>query len=423
VFAEPHTAQYVRDKLAGDAEFTADYPFSTVNTIGELDAERRGPRFNVRLKLDDEQRDAIAVDRQQWRERRAAAEAEGLEPPGAYEPPYVAELRRVFAGELVEPAFSNADTTKQPDRENQAFAQIDVHFQQPVLVAEARERLSRTLPQCLVTPLLGDQLTEAKNLRVEWTTQATTKKWELAGLVQNEIRGAQEKDDAYDGLRDVNGKPVLLSEPFPEAQEIHGRLVNELRNAAIGALILAWALIVLYLRVRFHEYKYGVAAVVALIHDVLVAFGIVVMANHLGLVHAEINLAMIACFLTIIGYSVNDTIVVFDRIRENRMDNARNGVDEPFRALINRSLNQTLGRTVLTTVLTLFVVLAQFAVNWGSESDLESFAFAMIIGMISGVYSTIYIAAPILIWMDKGVPPVVPETPVPAEQVPAIQDA
>jgi hypothetical protein len=122
-------------------------------------------------------------------------------------------------------------------------------------------------------------------------------------------------------------------------------------------------------------------------------------------VHAEINLAMIACFLTIIGYSVNDTIVIFDRIRENCCsDNARQGVTEPLRALINRALNQTLSRTLLTSLLTMFVVLAQFLVNWGSESDLESFAFAMIIGLLVGVYSTIYIAAPILIWMHKDEP-------------------
>src|SRR5690606_18938487 len=78
------------------------------------------------------------------------------------------------------------------------------------------------------------------------------------------------------------------------------------------------------------------------------------------------------------------------------------------RVLINRALNQTMSRTILTSGLTLLVVVAQFLVNWGSESDLESFAFAMIVGMISGVYSTIYIAAPILIWMDKGKAPAHP---------------
>jgi preprotein translocase subunit SecF len=111
---------------------------------------------------------------------------------------------------------------------------------------------------------------------------------------------------------------------------------------------------------------------------------------------------MIACFLTIIGYSVNDTIVIFDRIRENGIENVRLGASESFRDLINRSLNQTMSRTLLTSGLTLLVVIAQFAVNATGESDLGAFAFAMIIGMIAGVYSTIFIAAPILLWLDKG---------------------
>jgi preprotein translocase subunit SecF len=111
---------------------------------------------------------------------------------------------------------------------------------------------------------------------------------------------------------------------------------------------------------------------------------------------------MIACFLTIIGYSVNDTIVIFDRIREEAQENVRLGRSEAFKDLINRALNQTMSRTLLTTGLTLLTVIAQFLVNWDSGSDLEAFAFTMIIGMVSGVYSTIFIAAPILIWLDKG---------------------
>ena len=301
---------------------------------------------------------------------------------------------------LVEPAFSGDLMVKDPQN-NTMLAQIDVHFARPVLVAEVKDRLGKGLAGGEVTPLGDAAATQGKNFRVEWTTQGSTRKWQLAELVSNELVE----------MKDVDGKNIVLSDPFPEAQEIQGRRVDDLRNAAIGALLLAWALIVFYLRVRFHEYKYGLAAVVALIHDVLVTFGVVVLCNHLGLVSAEIGLAMIACFLTIIGYSVNDTIVVFDRIRENRIENARNNVDESFRSLINRSLNQTLSRTVLTTVLTLFVVVAQLVVNWNSGSDLESFAFAMTIGMCCGVYSTMYIAAPILIWMDKGDPVEVPDDP------------
>ena len=407
VCAEPTTDEAVRATLAGDAAFLAAYPTYSVNNVGE-----DGTSYNIRLKLTPAQRDEIDGERSAWRATRqdylaklsdenlSEEERENLEPPQAYTPPYVKELERVFGDVLVEPAFSGDLMVKDPQN-NTMLAQIDVHFARPVLVAEVKDRLGKGLAGGEVTPLGDAAATQGKNFRVEWTTQGSTRKWQLAELVSNELVE----------MKDVDGKNIVLSDPFPEAQEIQGRLVDDLRNAAIGALLLAWALIVFYLRVRFHEYKYGLAAVVALIHDVLVTFGVVVLFNHMGWVNAEISLAMIACFLTIIGYSVNDTIVVFDRIRENRIENARNNVDESFRSLINRSLNQTLSRTVLTTVLTLFVVIAQLIVNWDSGSDLEAFAFAMTIGMCCGVYSTMYIAAPILIWMDRGDPVEVPEGP------------
>ncbi len=393
VVAQPASADAVRDRLQKDAVFSRDYPNAAVNTIGDS-KEELAKQFNIRLKLNDGQRTAIEAGRKDHAQLRRTAEQAGAEPPAAYEPPYVAELRRIFKDDLVQQAFSGAIDAPLADGQNQnlQFAQVDVHFTEPVSVAAARELMSKKLARCVVTPMADVAATEAKSLRVEWTTQKATKPWQFANEVQ----------EAIAGLADAKGKKILLSDPFPVAQEIQGRLVSDLRNAAIGALILAWALIVLYLRVRFHEYKYGIAAVVALIHDVLVALVMVVICNHLGLVQAEINLAMIACFLTIIGYSVNDTIVIFDRIRENTHENARLGVYEPAKVLINRALNQTMSRTLLTSGLTLLVVLAQFLVNWGSDSDLESFAFAMIIGMVSGVYSTIYIAAPILIWLDKG---------------------
>ncbi len=398
--------QTIRDALAKDSEFAVEYPttaVSPVNATGDA-----GNQFNVRLKLNSKQRAAIDKGRAEWRDQRKKAELEKLDPPAPFSPEYLGELERIFADKLVKPAFSDAALTAhelQPD--SLQYAQINVHFEKAVDVAKLRQLLAAGLNQNETTPLGGskseDELeaTSAKDFRVEWVTQATTKKWQLTEVVSKVL----------EDLMDDSQKVIVLSDPFPEAQEIQGRLVNDLRNAAIGALILAWVLIVFYLRVRFNEYKYGLAAVVALIHDVMVTLVVVIMFNNMGWVSAEIGLAMIACFLTIIGYSVNDTIVVFDRIRENRIENARNNVDESFRSLINRSLNQTLSRTVLTTVLTLFVVIAQFVVNYDSGSDLEAFAFAMMVGMISGVYSTMYIAAPILIWMDKGDPVEVPDDP------------
>ncbi len=389
--AAPTTDVAVREQIAKDTTFVDQYRNVQVNRYGDTNPDGTATQFNLRLKLNDEQRAKAAEERTAHRVARKAAAEAGQAPP-VFEPGYVQELRRVFADQLVKPAFSAATLTPVPNRDALQFAMIDVFLQQPVEIAKANEQMQKGLAQCSVQAIGDANASQGKDLRIQWTTQATVKAWEVPAMVQS----------ALSGLLDVNGAPVSMSEPFPDAQEIQGRLVDDLRNAAIGALLLAWGLIVLYLRVRFHEYKYGVAAVVALVHDVLVALVAVVACNHLGLVHAEINLAMIACFLAIIGYSVNDTIVIFDRIRENTTDNARLGVVEPFRTVINRALNQTMSRTLLTSGLTLLVVIAQFTVNWGSESDLESFAFAMIVGMVSGVYSTIYIAAPVLIWLDKG---------------------
>lgn len=397
VCVDQQSADRIRNTLAADAKFAAEYPTTGVNTYGES-----GNEYNVRLKLNSKQRADIDDGRKAWREAKKRADNDGNDPPAPYEPPYLAELTRVFGDQLVEPAFDLALLTEHPTLgDTQQYAQIDVHFSEPVDVAKIKALIGQSLAQGDVEILDDEAATTAKNFRLIWTTQISTKLWQLPNIVSNELAE----------LKDANDEIVMLSDPFPEAQEIQGRLVNDLRNAAIGALILAWLLIVFYLRIRFHEYKYGLAAVVALIHDVLITLSVVVLFNSLGYVNAEISLSMIACFLTIIGYSVNDTIVVFDRIRENRIENARNNAGESFRSLINRSLNQTLSRTILTSVLTLFVVISQFVVNYDSGSELEGFAFAMIIGMFTGVYSSMYIAAPILIWMDKGGAVEVPDGP------------
>jgi SecD/SecF fusion protein len=177
-------------------------------------------------------------------------------------------------------------------------------------------------------------------------------------------------------------------------------MVGELKSAAVGAMFVALFCIVMYIRVRFREYKYGLGAVAALAHDVLVALGLVVLFNRFGLVSCELSLSMIAAFLTIIGYSINDTIVIFDRVRENLGKQAKAGdTHTSFADTINLSINQTLGRTILTSFTTMFVVAALFVVNYGAGSELEGFAFAMMIGVVTGTYSTIFIASPVVMWL------------------------
>ena len=189
-------------------------------------------------------------------------------------------------------------------------------------------------------------------------------------------------------------EPVFLSDPLPSVSFLNPGRAEELSRQAIQAVLLAMLLQVVYIRLRFADFKHGFAAVCALIHDVTITLGIVAVCDASGLVHAKINLVLIAAFLTLIGYSMNDTIIVFDRIRENL------GKSKVIRSTtVNDGVNQTLIRSIRTSVTTWVVVALQFALNYGSGSVLEGFAFVMVIGVISGSYSSIFIAGPLLLFL------------------------
>ncbi|MBW1727512.1 MAG: protein translocase subunit SecF [Deltaproteobacteria bacterium] len=160
-------------------------------------------------------------------------------------------------------------------------------------------------------------------------------------------------------------------------------------NVSVPYLIAA-ALIVTLLLFWFLELKYAMGAIVALIHDVTITVGI------FSIFDKEFTLPIIAALLTIIGYSLNDTIIIFDRIRENLKKLPKNPLD----LIINRSVNETLSRTILTSITTLVVVIALFVLGGGIIHD---FAFAMIIGVMIGTYSSVYVASPILLaWHGRG---------------------
>jgi SecD/SecF fusion protein len=194
-----------------------------------------------------------------------------------------------------------------------------------------------------------------------------------------------------------------IKESLPRVTQIDPSIGSEAKLRAVVAVGLGWLMIIVYIWFRFGRARYGIAGVVALIHDVLVAGCAVVMATYISRTSIgqalligdfKINLDTVAAFLTIIGYSINDTIVVFDRIRENR---GKSGVLST--KLINDSINQTLSRTVLTSVATLLVLLAMYI--WGGPG-LRGFNYAMIVGVLTGTYSSIAIASPILLLGSKG---------------------
>jgi preprotein translocase SecF subunit len=164
---------------------------------------------------------------------------------------------------------------------------------------------------------------------------------------------------------------------------------DELKSSAVWATIWGLLFIIAYLAVRFH-WKWGLAAVIALIHDVLFTMGFFVVLR------LEFSLGAVAAFLTIIGYSVNDTIVVFDRIRENVRLMKRGST---FAEIVDRSINETLSRTIITSVLTWFSVVVLLFL--GGEV-IRPFAWALFIGIIIGTYSSIFVASPILIEWKAG---------------------
>ncbi|MFA5114613.1 MAG: protein translocase subunit SecD [Candidatus Omnitrophota bacterium] len=163
---------------------------------------------------------------------------------------------------------------------------------------------------------------------------------------------------------------------------------NKLRSKASGAIIWSLIGILIYVSIRFKHFNFAVAGVVAILHDVLVTLGA------LAITGRPIDLLSVTAFLTIAGYSINDTIVIYDRVRENSRLQHRMSLAE----LINLSVNQTLGRTILTSTVTLLVVIA--ILFYGGEV-LSNFAFALLVGFISGVYSTVYIASPLVLAWER----------------------
>jgi preprotein translocase subunit SecF len=159
-------------------------------------------------------------------------------------------------------------------------------------------------------------------------------------------------------------------------------------DVSVPFLMLA-ALIVSLAIFWFFEFKYAMGAIVALIHDVTITVGL------FSIFDKEFTLPIVAALLTIIGYSLNDTIIVFDRIRENLRKYHR----ESLTTILNKSINETLSRTILTSCTTLLVVLALFILGGGIIHD---FSFALLIGILVGTYSSIYVASPILLaWQSR----------------------
>jgi len=172
-------------------------------------------------------------------------------------------------------------------------------------------------------------------------------------------------------------------------EKVGPKIGAELSGKAVMAIVSALLLILIYISIRF-EFKFAVGAIAALAHDILITIGIFSIMDY------EISLPIIAAFLTIVGYSLNDTIVILDRVRENVKSMKRTSYSD----MVDHSINDSLSRTIITSITTFIVVLILFL--FGGEV-IHYFAFAMMIGVVVGTYSSMYVACPIVVQLHKGI--------------------
>lgn len=243
---------------------------------------------------------------------------------------------------------------------------IDLKFEQPVAIAQIRETLKPFGLDGATIQLSGE------SSDVETSKDVMIRTVDLEEVQRKEVMAA---------IRDkVGGYEVLREE------KVGAVIGGELILNAILALVISWGLIILYIAWRF-EFRFGIAAVLALVHDILIVLAF------FSFTQRQVDSSFVAALLTVVGYSINDTIVIFDRIRENLKLHFRRGGDVVN--LVNRSIYQTLTRSLYTVFTCLFTTFALFF--FGGETT-KDFAFALIVGFSSGCYSSIFIAGSL--WLE-----------------------
>lgn len=252
------------------------------------------------------------------------------------------------------------------------------------LLSEAANRLEITLDEEQI------QVSSPEAGEDEDLNSFQSKEWK----VSMELSGKEDAENILSSWSSqFNSRPY-----FPTASGVGGQIAKEAQLQALAAIIASLLGIIAYVWIRFQNVAFGLAAVIALIHDVLIVLGAIAISHFvagalgfLGIENFKISLPIIAALLTIIGYSLNDTIVVFDRIREVRGKRA-----EITQDMINTSISQTLSRTILTSLTTFIVVFILYC--FGGDA-IHGFAFSLVIGVIVGTYSSIFVASPSLLWL------------------------
>lgn len=250
--------------------------------------------------------------------------------------------------------------------------EIVLDFDSPVSVVELRSNLTEPLGSAPEIKLFGSE--SEVLIRTDNESEINT----IQGIISNTVEELY-PDNSFSVIKtDVVGP----------------RFAEDLKSGALQAVIYAIVIIFIYILIRFRNWTFSAGAVAALIHDVVIVLGVFTVLADLVPFSLQIDQAIIAAFLTIVGYSLNDTVVVFDRIREN--SNVHKGMD--FMPMVNKSLNDTLSRTVITSITTLFVVSVLFI--FGGEV-LKGFSFALLIGIVLGTYSSLFVASSLVVELEK----------------------
>ena len=248
---------------------------------------------------------------------------------------------------------------------------LELHFDPAVQVEDIRGQLGRVS--------VGDDEIDLSKSEIKQFGSEN----DILIRVSESGEGTEVADGIMEVLESGFADNIAALEWIRRQEKVGPKIGSELSNAAVRAVLVALALILLYMAWRFHRFLYGIAAVVALFHDVLITLGL------LSLFDIEITLAVVAALLAIVGYSLNDTIVVFDRIRENLHTARRQGFD----GTVNQSINECLSRTLITSATTLLAVLVLMI--FGGEVN-RDFTITLMIGVVVGTYSSIFVASPVL---------------------------
>lgn len=264
----------------------------------------------------------------------------------------------------------------------------DVQFDHKMTTSEVREKLKPAFGDFPIVKTIGSE----NGMNITTTYRIKESGPEVSQQVEQKL---------YEGLMAQNMLPAgttpetFFSKYIKRRQTVLPTISDDLKQGAIWATCLSLAAIFLYILLRFRKWQYSLGTIVSLLHDVCVTLAVFSFFRGRVPFALEIDQHFIAAILTVIGFSMNDTVIVFDRVREY----FRKSPGEDKKSIINRAINDTLSRTIMTSLTVFLTILILFI--FGGEAT-RGFAFAMLIGVVTGTYSSIFVAAPILVDLDKG---------------------